>query len=69
MDILESEINRSLSNGFWEVWFHQNQMLGDTVEMALEKIKQTYQSQHSDGLLQKFYAMAQGMASLVANTQ
>ena len=34
-------------------------MLGDTVEMALEKMKQTDQSQHSDGLLQEFYAMAQ----------
>ena len=55
MDILESEIDRS---GFWGVWFCQNQMLGDTVEMALEKMKQTDQSQHSDGLLQEFYAMA-----------
>ena len=34
-------------------------MLGDTVEMALEKMKQTNQSQHGDGLLQKFFAMAQ----------
>ena len=34
-------------------------MLGDRVEMALEKIKQANQSQHSDGLLQDFYAMAQ----------
>ena len=59
MDILESEIERSLSNGFWGVWFHQNRMLGDTVEMALEKMKQTDQSQHSDGLLQEFYAMNQ----------
>ena len=24
MDILESEIDRSLSNGFWGVWFCQN---------------------------------------------
>ena len=59
MDILESEIDRSLSNGFWGVWFCQNRMLGDTVEMALEKMKQTDQSQHSDRLLQEFYAMAQ----------
>ena len=59
MDILESEIDRSLSNRFWGVWFCQNQMLGDTVEMALEKMKQTDQSQHSDGLLQAFYAKAQ----------
>ena len=59
MDILESEINRSLLNRFWGVWFHQNRMLGDKVEMALEKMKQTDQSQHSDGLLQEFYAMAQ----------
>ena len=48
------------------VWVHpysQNsrcdRMLGDTVEMALEKMKQTDLSQHSDGLLQEFYAMAQ----------
>ena len=34
-------------------------MLGDTVEMALGKMKQTDQSQHSEGLLQEFYAMAQ----------
>ena len=34
-------------------------MLGDTVEMALEKMKQTDQSQHSDRLLQKFNAMVQ----------
>ena len=34
-------------------------MLGNTVQMALEKMKQTNQSQHSDGLLQVFYAMAQ----------
>ena len=59
MNILESKIDRSLLNGFWGVWFHQNQMLGDTVEMALEKMKQTDQSQHSDRLLQEFYAMAQ----------
>ena len=31
----------------------------DTVEMALEKIKQTDQSQHSDWLLQEFCAMSQ----------
>ena len=59
MDILESEIDRRLLNGFWGVWFCQNRMLGDTVEMALEKMKQTDQSQHSNGLLQGFYAMAQ----------
>ena len=40
-------------------------MLGDTVEMALEKMKQTDQSQHSDGLLQEFYAMAQRNGELV----
>ena len=59
MDILESEIDRSLSNGFCGVWFCQNRMLGDTVEMAFKKMKQTDQSQHSDGLLQEFCAMAQ----------
>ena len=59
MDILKSEINKSPSNGFWGVWICQNQMLGDTVEMALEKMKQTDHSQHSDWLLQEFHAMAQ----------
>ena len=56
---LENEINRSLSNGFWGVWFCQNHMLGDSVLTALEKMKQTDQQQHSDGLLQPFYAMTQ----------
>ena len=32
MDLLESEIDKSLSNDFWGVWFHQSRMLGDTVE-------------------------------------
>ena len=60
MDILESEINKSLSNGFWGgVWFCQSQMLGDTVEEALNEMRQTDQHQHSDGLLQEIYAMAQ----------
>ena len=59
MDILESEIHKSLSNGFWGVWFHQSQMLGDTVEEALDKMKQTNQHQHSNRLLQEFYAMTQ----------
>ena len=27
MSILESEIDKSLSNGFWGVWFQANQML------------------------------------------
>ena len=43
MDILESEIDKSLSNGFWRVWFHQSQMLGDTVEESLNKMRQTDQ--------------------------
>ena len=34
-------------------------MLGDSVLTALDKMKQTDQQQHSDGLLQKFYAMTQ----------
>ena len=41
------------------VWFCQNHMLGDSVLTALEKMKQTDQQQHSDGLLQEFYAMTQ----------
>ena len=52
MDILESEIDKSLLNGFWGVWCHQSRMLGDTVEEALNKMRQTNQHQHSDGLLQ-----------------
>ena len=57
MDILASEINKSLSKGFWEVWFCQSQMLGDTVEEALNKMRQTNQHQHSNRLLQEFYIM------------
>ena len=34
-------------------------MLGDSVLTALEKMKQTDQHQHNDGLLQEFYAMTQ----------
>ena len=59
VDALENEINGSLSNGFWGVWFHQNHMLGDSILTALNKMKQTDHHQHSDGLLQEFYAMAQ----------
>ena len=59
MDTLENEINRSLSNGFWGVWFHQNHMLGDSILTALNKMKQMGHHQHSDGLLQEFYAMTQ----------
>ena len=59
MSILKSEINKSLSNGFWRVWFRTNQMLGDTVEAALNKMVMTNQHQHSDGLLQEFYVMTQ----------
>ena len=59
MDILESEVDKSLLNGFWRGWFCQSQMLGDTVEEALNKMRQTDQHQHSDGLLQEFYATTQ----------
>ena len=34
-------------------------MFRDSVLTALEKMKQTDQQQHSDGLLQEFYAMTQ----------
>ena len=34
-------------------------MLGDTVEEALNKMRQTNQHQHSNGLLQEFYTMTQ----------
>ena len=34
-------------------------MLGDTVEESLNKMRQTNQHQHSNGLLQEFYAMTQ----------
>ena len=59
MDALENGINRSLSNGFWGVWFCQNHMLGDSIVTALNKIKQADHHQHSNGLLQEFYAMTQ----------
>ena len=59
MSVLENEIDRSLSNGFWGVWFHQNHMLGESILTALNKMKQTDQQQHSDRLLQEFYAMTQ----------
>ena len=59
MSALENEINSSLSNGFWGVWFHQNCMLGDSILTALNKMKQTDQHQHSDRLLQEVYAMTQ----------
>ena len=45
MSILESKIHKSLSNGFWGVWFRMNQMLGDTVEAALNKMMMTDQHQ------------------------
>ena len=41
------------------VWFHHSQMLGDTVEEALNKIRQTNQHQHNDRSLQEFYTMTQ----------
>ena len=59
MDALENKIDRSLSNSFWGVWFCQNHMLGDIILTALNKMKQTDHHQHSDGLLQEFYAMTQ----------
>ena len=59
MDALENEIDRSLLNEFWGVWFCQNRMLGDCILTALNKMKQTDHHQHSDGLLQEFYAMTQ----------
>ena len=59
MSILDSKIDKSLSNGFWGVWFRMNQMLGDMVEAALGNMMVTDQHQHSDGLLHEFYAMTQ----------
>ena len=41
------------------VWLYQNCMLRDSVLTALEKMKQTDQQLHSNGLLQEFYAMTQ----------
>ena len=57
MSALKNEINRNLSSVFLGVWFCQNCMLGDSILTALNKMKQTDQHQHSDGLLQKFYTM------------
>ena len=59
MDALENEIDRSLSNGFWGVWFCQNHMVGDSILTALNEMKWTDHHQHSDELLQEFYAMTQ----------
>ena len=59
MSILESKIDKSLSNSFCGVWFRMNRMLNDTVEVALNEMMMTDQHQHSDGLLQEFYAMTQ----------
>ena len=59
MDVLENEIDRSLLNRFWGVWFLQNRMLGDSILTALNKMKQTDYHQHSDGLFPEFYAMTQ----------
>ena len=56
MNALENEINRSLLKGFWGVWFHQNCMLGASILTALNKMNH---HQHSDELLQEFYAMTQ----------
>ena len=47
MDALENEIDRS------------NHMLGGSIMTALTKMKQTDHHQHSNGLLQEFYAMTQ----------
>ena len=57
MRILESETDKSLSNGFW--WFRMNQMLGDTVQAALNKIMMTDQHEHINRLLQEFYVVTQ----------
>ena len=59
MSALENEIDRSLFNGIWGVGFHQNCMFGDSILTALNRMKQTVQQQHSNGLLQEFYAMTQ----------
>ena len=37
MDALENEIDRSLSNGFWGVWFCKNHMLGGQHPDCLEQ--------------------------------
>ena len=59
MSVLENEIDKSLSNRFWGVWFCQNHKLGDSILTALNKMKQMDHHQHSDGLLQEFYTMTQ----------
>ena len=43
-------LTRVSQMAFGGMWFHQSQMLGDTVEEALNKMRQTDQHQHSDGL-------------------
>ena len=59
MDVLENNIDRSLLNGFWGMWFWQNCMLGDSILTALNKMKQMHHHQHSNGLLQEFYPIIQ----------
>ena len=60
MSILEGEIDKSLSNGFWGVWFRMSRMLGDIIEAAINMMMMmTDQHQHSGGLLQEFYAVVQ----------
>ena len=49
MSILESKIDKSLSNGFLGVSFRTNQMLGDTVEVAFDKMMMTDQHQPVTG--------------------
>ena len=59
MGALENEIDKSVLNGFLGVWFHQCRMLRDSIIVTLSKMKQTDRHEHSDGLLQEFYAMTQ----------
>ena len=59
MSALENEIDKSLSNGFWGVWFRQNCILGDSILTDLNKMRLTDYHQHSNGLLQEFNVMTQ----------
>ena len=59
MDALENETDKSLSNGFGGGVVSPEPHVGDSILTALNKMKQTYDHQHNDGLLQEFYAMTQ----------
>ena len=59
MSALENEIDKSLSNGFLGSVVSPKPHVGGQYPAALNKMRQTDHHQHSNGLLQEFYAMTQ----------